>query len=107
MANLQKFIKLNYLQQQTMDALQKFKLLATQCAVAGSPTRSPTTSPIIHLYRRRSAVHMLLSRNGEGCGGGRKLPQRRRRSTLLMLLSRNGGGCGCGRKLLPHREVGS
>ncbi|CAI9780836.1 unnamed protein product [Fraxinus pennsylvanica] len=51
-----------------MTTLQKFKLLATQCAVAGSPTRSPTTSPIIHLRRRRSTLRMLLSR------GGRKLP---------------------------------
>lgn len=51
-----------------MTTLQKFKLLATQCAVAGSPTRSPTTSPVIHLRRRRSTLRMLLSR------GGRRLP---------------------------------
>ncbi|MCD7452982.1 hypothetical protein HAX54_019041 [Datura stramonium] len=48
-----------------MATLQKFKLLATQCAVAGSPTRSPTTSPVIHL-RRRKTLRMLLSRGGSG-----------------------------------------
>ncbi|XP_019182584.1 PREDICTED: uncharacterized protein LOC109177626 isoform X1 [Ipomoea nil] len=54
-----------------MATLQKFKLLATQCAVAGSPTRSPTTSPVIHL-RRRKTLRMLLSRGGSG----RRLPRR-------------------------------
>ncbi|KAJ0043384.1 uncharacterized protein LOC116130874 [Pistacia vera] len=44
-----------------MATLQRFKLLATQCAVAGSPTRSPTTSPVIHL-RRRKTLRMLLNR---------------------------------------------
>ncbi|GFY82867.1 hypothetical protein Acr_02g0011070 [Actinidia rufa] len=53
-----------------MATLQKFKLLATQCAVAGSPTRSPTTSPVIHL-RRRKTLRMLLSRTA---GGGRRFP---------------------------------
>lgn len=53
-----------------MATLQKFKLLATQCAVAGSPTRSPTTSPVIHL-RRRKTLRMLLGR-----GEGRRLPPR-------------------------------
>ncbi|RAL50791.1 hypothetical protein DM860_015938 [Cuscuta australis] len=43
-----------------MATLQKFKLFATQCAVAGSPTRSPTTSPVIH-FRRRKTLGMLLS----------------------------------------------
>ncbi|KAI3451784.1 hypothetical protein Pfo_008449 [Paulownia fortunei] len=56
-----------------MATLQKFKLLATQCAVAGSPTRSPTTSPVIHL-RRRKTLRMLLSRPGGG--SGRRLPPR-------------------------------
>ncbi|CAN4079943.1 unnamed protein product [Withania somnifera] len=51
-----------------MATLQKFKLLATQCAVAGSPTRSP----VIHL-RRRKTLRMLLSRGG---GSGRRLPRR-------------------------------
>lgn len=32
-----------------------------ECAVAGSPTRSPTTSPVIHL-RRRKTLRMLLNR---------------------------------------------
>ncbi|XP_042519803.1 uncharacterized protein LOC122093522 [Macadamia integrifolia] len=52
-----------------MATLQKFKLLATQCAIAGSPTRSPTTSPVIHL-RRRKSLRMLLSRSS---GSGRRL----------------------------------
>ncbi|OIT39990.1 PREDICTED: uncharacterized protein LOC109237370 [Nicotiana attenuata] len=55
-----------------MATLQKFKLLATQCAVAGSPTRSPTTSPVIHL-RRRKTLRMLLSRGGSS---NRRLPRR-------------------------------
>ncbi|XP_058227745.1 uncharacterized protein LOC131336100 [Rhododendron vialii] len=48
-----------------MATLQKFKFLATQCAVAGSPSRSPTTSPVIHL-RRRKTLRMFLSRAGSG-----------------------------------------
>ncbi|TKY64806.1 hypothetical protein E2542_SST07657 [Spatholobus suberectus] len=44
-----------------MPTLHKFKFLATQCAVAGSPTRSPTTSPVIHL-RRRKTLRMFLAR---------------------------------------------
>ncbi|XP_062152052.1 uncharacterized protein LOC133860477 [Alnus glutinosa] len=45
-----------------MPTLQKFKVLATQCAlVAASPTRSPTASPVIHL-RRRKTLRMLLNR---------------------------------------------
>ncbi|KAF5479924.1 hypothetical protein F2P56_000706 [Juglans regia] len=45
-----------------MATLQKFKLLATQCAVvAGSPTQSPSASPVIHL-RRRKTLRMLLNR---------------------------------------------
>ncbi|KAK6927922.1 hypothetical protein RJ641_006513 [Dillenia turbinata] len=56
-----------------MATLQKFKLLATQCAVAGSPTPSPTTSPVIHL-RRRKTLRMFLSRSGSG-GVSRRLPR--------------------------------
>ncbi|KAK7295768.1 hypothetical protein RJT34_18680 [Clitoria ternatea] len=44
-----------------MPTLHKFKFLAAQCAVAGSPTRSPTTSPVIHLRRRRT-LRMFLAR---------------------------------------------
>lgn len=44
-----------------MATLQKFKLLATQCAVSGSPTRSPTASPVFHI-RRRKTLRMLLNR---------------------------------------------
>lgn len=54
-----------------MATLQKFKLLATQCAVAGSPTRSPSASPVIHL-RRRKTLRMLLNRPE------RRLPRRDR-----------------------------
>ncbi|XVF31578.1 hypothetical protein REPUB_Repub17cG0002800 [Reevesia pubescens] len=45
-----------------MATLHKFKLLATQCAVAGSPGRSPATSPVVHL-RRRKTLRMLLNRS--------------------------------------------
>ncbi|XP_022134107.1 uncharacterized protein LOC111006461 [Momordica charantia] len=46
-----------------MATLHKFKLLASQCTVAGSPTRSPTASPVIHLRRRRrKTLRMLLNR---------------------------------------------
>lgn len=54
-----------------MATLQKFKLLATQCAVAGSPTRSPSASPVIHL-RRRKTLRMFLNRPE------RRLPRRDR-----------------------------
>ncbi|KAM2958375.1 uncharacterized protein LOC126609641 [Malus sylvestris] len=52
-----------------MATLQKFKLLATQCAVAGSPTRSPSASPVIHL-RRRKTLRMFLTRQDR-----RRLPR--------------------------------
>ncbi|GKV47339.1 hypothetical protein SLEP1_g54245 [Rubroshorea leprosula] len=45
-----------------MATLQKFKLLATQCGVAQSPTRSPSTSPVVHFPRRKSTLRMLLTR---------------------------------------------
>ncbi|KAF9674062.1 hypothetical protein SADUNF_Sadunf10G0088800 [Salix dunnii] len=46
-----------------MATLQKFKLLATQCGVAQSPTRSPRTSPLVHLpQRRKTTLRMLLGR---------------------------------------------
>lgn len=46
-----------------MATLQKFKLLATQCGVAQSPTRSPRTSPVVHLpQRRKTTLRMLLGR---------------------------------------------
>ncbi|KAI3430019.1 uncharacterized protein J3R85_008291, partial [Psidium guajava] len=47
-----------------------FKLLATQCSVVGSPSRSPTTSPVVHL-RRRKTLRMLLNRTDR-----RRLPRR-------------------------------
>ncbi|XP_051127470.1 uncharacterized protein LOC127248928 [Andrographis paniculata] len=59
-----------------MATLQKFKLLATQCAVAASPTRSPSASPVIHL-RRRKTLRMLLFRGGGG-SGRRQLPSPQR-----------------------------
>ncbi|CAI9758409.1 unnamed protein product [Fraxinus pennsylvanica] len=46
--------------------LQKFKLMASECVVAGSPTMSP----VMHI-RRRKTLRMLLSHGG---GGGRRLP---------------------------------
>ncbi|OVA12312.1 hypothetical protein BVC80_7639g2 [Macleaya cordata] len=61
-----------------MATLQKFKFLATQCAVAGSPSRSPTTSPVFQL-RRRKTLRMLFSRSG----GGRQLTTCREESTDL------------------------
>ncbi|XP_047334098.1 uncharacterized protein LOC124937810 [Impatiens glandulifera] len=49
----------------SVKTMQKFKLLATQCAVMTSPTRSPATSPVINL-RRRKTLRMLLTRGGSG-----------------------------------------
>ncbi|XP_009356236.2 uncharacterized protein LOC103947105 [Pyrus x bretschneideri] len=48
---------------QKMGTLQKFKLLATQCGVAQSPTRSPRTSPLIQFRRRKPTLLMLLTRS--------------------------------------------
>ncbi|EYU44614.1 hypothetical protein ABFS82_08G069600 [Erythranthe guttata] len=83
-----------------MATLQKFKLLATQCAVAASPTRSPTASPVIYLRRRRT-LRMLLSR--AGMGSRRRLPPRcgdaspdRRRS--------GGGGGGDDEERSPEKS---
>ncbi|XP_059454841.1 uncharacterized protein LOC132185038 [Corylus avellana] len=45
-----------------MATLQKFKLLATQCGVAPSPTRSPRTSPVVQFRRRKTTLRMLLGR---------------------------------------------
>ncbi|GLT91860.1 hypothetical protein SLE2022_097260 [Rubroshorea leprosula] len=45
-----------------MATLPKFKLLATQCGVAQSPTHSPSTSPVIHFPRRKSTLRMLITR---------------------------------------------
>ncbi|KAH7516475.1 uncharacterized protein LOC107413337 [Ziziphus jujuba] len=55
-----------------MAALQKFKLLATQCGVTQSPTRSPRTSPLVQLRRRKTTLRMLLTRST-----GRRSPRRR------------------------------
>ncbi|EXC20516.1 hypothetical protein L484_027070 [Morus notabilis] len=66
-----------------MATLQKFKLLATQCAVAGSPTRSPSASPVIHL-RRRKTLRMLLNRPE------RRLP-RREASSEVKDIDEDGG----------------
>ncbi|KAK9934703.1 hypothetical protein M0R45_021837 [Rubus argutus] len=48
---------------QKMATLQKLKLLALQCGAAQSPTRSPRTSPLIQLRRRKPSLLMLLSRS--------------------------------------------
>ncbi|KAF7827772.1 uncharacterized protein G2W53_018936 [Senna tora] len=46
-----------------MATLQKFKLLASRCGAAPtqSPTRSPRTSPMVQLRRRKTTLRMLLS----------------------------------------------
>ncbi|XP_057522198.1 uncharacterized protein LOC130802269 [Amaranthus tricolor] len=59
-------------------SLQKFKLLATQCSIIGSPTRSPTTSPVIHI-RRRKTLRMLLSGKGNGSVFNRRFIHQNRR----------------------------
>ncbi|CAL1390790.1 unnamed protein product [Linum trigynum] len=56
-----------------MASLQKFKLLATQCGVAPSPTRSPRTSPVVHFRRRKTTLRMLLTLRS----GRRNSPPRR------------------------------
>lgn len=68
----------------SMATLQRFKLLATQCGVAQSPTRSPRTSPVVHLRRRRSTLRsMLLGRRNAAAAPPRRrdsvssLPERR------------------------------
>ncbi|XP_073148130.1 uncharacterized protein [Henckelia pumila] len=56
-----------------MAPLHRFKMLATKCTVASSPTRSPSTSPAIPL-RRRKTLRMLLSHVDGGGGGGARTP---------------------------------
>ncbi|XP_028757857.1 uncharacterized protein LOC114716944 [Neltuma alba] len=46
-----------------MATLQKFKLLAMQCGVVQSPTRSPRTSPLVQFQRRKTTLRMLLCRS--------------------------------------------
>ncbi|XWS34997.1 hypothetical protein CRYUN_Cryun21dG0086700 [Craigia yunnanensis] len=46
-----------------MATLQKFKLLATQCGVTQSPTRSPRTSPVVNFRRPKTTLRMLLTRS--------------------------------------------
>lgn len=46
-----------------MATLQKFKILATQCGVAQSPTRSPRTSPLVQFPRKKTTLRMLLTRS--------------------------------------------
>ncbi|KAF2322569.1 hypothetical protein GH714_019048 [Hevea brasiliensis] len=58
---------------------RKFKLLATQCGVAQSPTRSPRTSPVVHLRRKKTTLRMLLSRSS---GSGRRSPPRHERPPI-------------------------
>ncbi|KAL6507513.1 hypothetical protein OROGR_023708 [Orobanche gracilis] len=80
-----------------MATLQKFKFLASQCAVAGSPTRSPTTSPVIHL-RRRKTLRMFLGR-----GGGRRLPSHCEEGST----DRRGNRCGGERSPEKIKELSS
>ena len=44
-----------------MAALHKFKLFASQCGVAQSPTQSPRASPLIQLRRPKTTLRTLLS----------------------------------------------
>ncbi|KAF3431917.1 hypothetical protein FNV43_RR26653 [Rhamnella rubrinervis] len=62
-----------------MAALQKFKLLATQCGVTQSPTRSPRTSPVVNLRRRKTTLRMLLTRST-----GRRSPRRRENPAIQL-----------------------
>ncbi|KAE9611761.1 hypothetical protein Lalb_Chr06g0165891 [Lupinus albus] len=57
-----------------MAALQKFKLFATPCGVAQSPTQSPRTSPLVNIRRPKTTLQTLLCLNRS---------QRRRDSPLL------------------------
>ncbi|KAK9683186.1 hypothetical protein RND81_10G121800 [Saponaria officinalis] len=50
-----------------MATMQKFKFFATNCAVIGSPTRGPTSSPIVHI-RRRKTLRMLLGKSAASHG---------------------------------------
>ncbi|KAJ4709890.1 putative 50S ribosomal protein-related [Melia azedarach] len=61
-----------------MAALQKFKILATQCGVTQSPTRSPRTSPLVQLPRKKTTLRMLLTRNTSS--SSRRTPTFRRES---------------------------
>ncbi|KAK9049397.1 hypothetical protein SSX86_031632 [Deinandra increscens subsp. villosa] len=56
-----------------MATLQKFKLLATQCAVAGSPTRSPRRLPAGDEFIDRRASDTDSSENRRDGGVRRKL----------------------------------
>ncbi|KAI3433206.1 Protein kinase domain-containing protein [Psidium guajava] len=55
-----------------MATLQKFKLLAAQCGVAPSPTRSPRASPVVQLRRQshKTTLGMLFAL-GRGVGARR------------------------------------
>ncbi|XP_058088158.1 uncharacterized protein LOC131235069 [Magnolia sinica] len=46
-----------------MATLQKFKVLATRCALSSSPSQSPNTSPAFQI-RRRTTLRKLLGRGG-------------------------------------------
>ncbi|EEF35385.1 conserved hypothetical protein [Ricinus communis] len=59
-----------------MATLQKFKLLATQCGVVQSPTRSPRTSPLVHLRRKKTTLRMLLTRSISNSSARRSPPRK-------------------------------
>ncbi|KAL1295941.1 hypothetical protein HN51_056745 [Arachis hypogaea] len=44
-----------------MAALHKFKLFASHCGVAQSPTQSPRASPLVQLRRPKTTLRTLLS----------------------------------------------
>ncbi|XP_061368182.1 uncharacterized protein LOC133311191 [Gastrolobium bilobum] len=71
-----------------MATLQKFKLLSMQCGVSQSPTRSPRTSPLVQLRRRKTTLRMLLSWSA----AGRRSPRRREPALQReRLLEKKGG----------------
>ncbi|KAK4765991.1 hypothetical protein SAY87_007633 [Trapa incisa] len=49
-----------------MGSLQKVKQFTTSCTISSSPTRSPSTSPVVHIRRRRrKTLRMLLNHSDE------------------------------------------
>ncbi|GLT34059.1 hypothetical protein SLA2020_378640 [Shorea laevis] len=99
-----------------MATLQKFKLLATQCTIAGSPGRSPSASPVIHI-RRRKTLRMLLNRSSASerrrfgrCDDREKVADRSPEKTAATETSNKKGGSkreGRGRRKLKELFVSS
>ncbi|GLT55624.1 hypothetical protein SLA2020_287290 [Shorea laevis] len=100
----------------TLQKFQKFKLLATQCTIAGSPRRSPSASPVIHICRRKT-LHMLLNRSSGSerhrfshCDDREKVVDRSPEKTTTTETSNKKGGSkreGKGRRKLKELFVSS